>query len=89
MTWRLKSKGSLHFQVWDEEAVVYNELSGDTHLLGPVAAHILAELKTAPANEEQLLSSLPMSCPDEANELEQELGIILQNLHALALIEVA
>lgn len=89
MTWRLKSEGGLHFQSWDEEVVVYNDLSGDTHLLGPVAAQILVELNTAPADKERLLSSLFMSCMSEVDGLEQELDIILQNLHALALIEAA
>jgi PqqD family protein of HPr-rel-A system len=42
--WRTVSLADLHWRVWEEQYVVYNDLSGHTHLLDPMAALILREI---------------------------------------------
>lgn len=46
--WSLASNGKLYFRTWvgDDIAVVYNELSGDTHLVGILGLEVL-QLLTA------------------------------------------
>lgn len=89
MKWRLISDQALHLCGWDDEFVVYNNLSGDTHLLGSAAAQILLKLQHAPSDAihlaESLASSLQVEVMDES--LAPQLTHILADLNALALIE--
>lgn len=89
MKWRLISDQTLHLCGWDDEFVVYNNLSGDTHLLGSAAAQILLKLQHAPSDAihlaQSLTSSLEVEVMDES--LAPQLTNILADLNALALIE--
>ncbi|CAN5867208.1 hypothetical protein BH11PSE12_BH11PSE12_06700 [soil metagenome] len=42
-SWSLTSRGRLHFRSWDDDdiSVVYNELSGDTHLVDALGVDLL------------------------------------------------
>lgn len=69
--------------------VIYNNVSGDTHLLGADAAQILLLLQQAPADintiSEQFLVGFPAETHEESKlQVEQ----ILLQLHELALIEI-
>jgi len=79
---------ALLFRCWDDEYVVYNRLSGDTHLLGSTAAHILLELQQAPSNTTALIESLaPLLHAEMDDELVIQIEHILADLDTLALIE--
>ncbi|WP_143131229.1 HPr-rel-A system PqqD family peptide chaperone [Noviherbaspirillum humi] len=45
MKWRLAADRSVHMRVWGDEAVVYHEATGDTHMLGPAATQLLLALQ--------------------------------------------
>jgi PqqD family protein of HPr-rel-A system len=47
--WRLVPGQLLRAHQWDDEFVVYNDLSGDTHLIDAAAMAILLALQAAPA----------------------------------------
>jgi PqqD family protein of HPr-rel-A system len=87
--WRVRSDQALHFRSWGDEIVVYNGLSGDTHLLGSVAAQILLRLQHAPSNFISLAESLTSLLQIEmmGEPLEPQLANLLADLNALALIE--
>jgi PqqD family protein of HPr-rel-A system len=38
----------LHWKAWDDEFVIFDEGSGDTHLLDPLAAEFLKVLEESP-----------------------------------------
>jgi len=79
---------ALHFRFWDDEYVVYNSLSGDTHLLGSTAALILLKLQQAPSNSTTLAESLASLLHAEwDDEFVAQVEHILADLDTLALIE--
>jgi PqqD family protein of HPr-rel-A system len=88
MKWRVISNDALHFRSWDDEVVVYNSLSGDTHLLGSTAAQILLNLQEAPSDAASLAESLaPFFQIAPGADLPLQIGELLADLNALALIE--
>lgn len=88
MQWRVISDSALHFRLWDDEFVVYNSLSGDTHLLGSTAAQILLKLQQAPSNVTALSASLaPLLNTEMDDEFVIQIEHVLADLNTLALIE--
>lgn len=84
--WRASS--ALYLHSWGDEFVVYHSRSGDTHLLGPAAAHILLSLQQAPSNAITLSKSLaPLLGVDTDDEFILQIDKILTDLDMLALIE--
>lgn len=82
------SDQALQLRFWDDEFVVYNSLSGDTHLLGSIAAQILLRLQQAPSNTTALTESLaPLPHAEMDDELVFQIERILADLDTLALIE--
>lgn len=82
--WKLIDGQMLDHRSWDEEFVVYNDVTGDTHLLGVDAMHLLLCLRGGPADEDALACALDVR-PDE----REALGLTLADLGALYLIEGA
>jgi PqqD family protein of HPr-rel-A system len=88
MTWRAIPDQSVRVRSWDDDSVVYNIISGDTHLLGAAAGHILTQLQRAPFDEAALVESLCETLQVElCPELPLHIRSILADLHKLALIE--
>lgn len=80
---------ALQLRSWDDEFVVYNNLSGDTHLLGSAAAHVLLELQKAPLDAINLSESLaPLLQAKTDEELALQIEHLLADLDKLALIEL-
>jgi PqqD family protein of HPr-rel-A system len=40
-TWKIPPRNELYWNSWDDEVIVYNNWSGDTHLLNSIAIEIL------------------------------------------------
>jgi PqqD family protein of HPr-rel-A system len=80
--WQLMAGKSLASRGWDDEYVVYNPLSGDTHLLGADAMQLLSQLSAGPADEDALAQALHVE-PDE----REGMAVMLGELAALFLIE--
>ena len=86
--WQLAAGQQLRYRVWDDEGVVYNDLSGDTHLLGAPAMHLLLTLRAAPAGAPALAEALRAAIEvDPADDLHAAVAGLLAELQALALIE--
>ncbi len=86
--WRLRQDRDHDVRVWNEEAVVYDCLTGDTHLLDAVATKIFLHLQKMPATTEMLtcivapvLNDPPDAC------FAVHVVEILDNLKNLSLIE--
>ena len=67
------------YRCHDGECVLFNDLSGDTHLLGTAAIDLLETLRATP----QRASDLAGTDPDACSELDE----LLADLAALYLIE--
>ncbi len=88
MTWRIAPGQTLRLRRWEDECVLYNDLSGDTHLLGAVAASLLDVLGGGAASLPELAQALCGELGVEADaELEAALAPLLDQLAHLALIE--
>ena len=85
--WRLMNGQSLRYRCWDDEAVLYNDLSGATHLLGPAALCVLEALRPGPASAATLASSLLREFELDDDALDGELEVLLRELSQLSLIE--
>lgn len=77
--WRLAAGQALAHRGWDGEYALYNDLSGDTHLLDEAAVRVLLALQQAPAAE----SALARAAGIDADTL----SALLADLEALALAE--
>ncbi len=51
-------EAALKWRSWNDEFVVYNDLTGDTHRLDAVAARVLQELSRHPATLDEVVSRL-------------------------------
>ncbi len=85
--WRAIADSALHFRAWGNEIIVYNGLSGDTHLLGLTAAQVLSTLQTNALDIHSIMDKLAarwQTGPDE--HMHQEVADILAQLSDLSLI---
>ena len=87
--WRVIPGQSLHHLQWDgdDEAVLFNNLSGATHLLGPAALCVLDALRAAPGDRAALADSLRAAFEVDEAELPGQLAELLDSLVRLDLIE--
>lgn len=85
--WRLIEGQSLRYRVWDDEAVLYNDLSGATHLLGPAALCVLEALRHGPASMAALASRLLDEFEIDDAAIGAELAALLDELSRLGLVE--
>ena len=77
--WRLTPGQALLRYGWDGEYVLYNDLSGDTHLLTATACTLLERLQGAPASH----GALALACAIDAGTAES----LLIDLEQLSLVE--
>lgn len=88
IAWRIYPDRQLQFRSWANEFVVYDDCSGDTHMLSPVGAMTLICLQQGPATVMELAgrvaSSLEMNVD---NEFIQAIELILTDFNRLELVE--
>lgn len=88
LIWRIAPGQSLRHRNWLGEVVLYNDLSGDTHLLDESALHLLQVLQGGPAEERALATSVRAMFEGEDGEVDDaSVAQMLAELAALALIE--
>lgn len=86
--WRVTPGQALRFRQFEDEFVLYNDLSGDTHLLGDTAVHVLSVLQHGAASSDTLFDSLAAALGSERDgAFELEAGAILAQLAEFFLIE--
>ena len=88
--WQLTPGQSLRwrrFDDLDDQFVLYNDLSGDTHLLGDSAMHLLGLLQQGPASNESLCAAVAaaLDCPRDS-AFDGEAGAVLDQLARLSVI---
>lgn len=73
----------------EDESVVYNDCSGETHLLSAIAVNLLQKLQKAPADFSSLSAFIAEAWDFESeDELRNTVQGLLAELDALWLIEV-
>jgi len=72
--WRIADGQALRHHGWDGEFVVYNDVSGDTHLIDAAAMSLLLALQAHPGATPEALDASPA---------------LLADLHGLALVDFA
>lgn len=85
--WRVMSGQLLVYRCWDDEAVLYNDLSGATHLLGPAALCLLETLRAGPASTAALAAALLGEFDIDPATIGGELQSLLDELARLSLVE--
>ena len=88
--WRLMKGQLLRSKSWDgAEHLLYNDLSGDTHLLGAVALDLLRLLQAADSDEATLAARMAanMAASEHATLATDEVATILADLARLSLVE--
>jgi PqqD family protein of HPr-rel-A system len=83
--WRLAPGQALRRRGWDGEHLLYNDLSGDTHLLTEPAILLLLALQQQAHPQAALaqLAGFPAGAPDAPDAIDA----LLADLEALSLVE--
>ena len=86
--WGLIHGQMLQQRRWGNETVLYNDLSGDTHLLGETAIFLLHALQVSAHHEATLVASMCAQFQLEANgTAAHDTAALLASLSTLSLIE--
>lgn len=88
--WRLRPGQTLRVRQFGDEVVLFNDLSGATHLLGEGALALLELLRRGPAAFPDLNDALAaaLGCARDA-DFDAEAEVLLGQLAALSLLERA
>ena len=81
--WHVLPGQTLRHRVWDDECVLYNDVSGNTHLLDPNALLILQALQARPLALADLCSAL-----EAGPDAEAEIAALLEQLATIELVEL-
>lgn len=76
--WRLVRGQLLRARQWDAEFVVYNDLSGDTHLIDAAAMDFLLQLQARAGDDGGLAHAAPEG-DAEPSELDDALETLVNN----------
>lgn len=86
--WQIAPGQQLAAWGWDDEFVLYNNLSGDTHLLDADSMALLASLQSAPASIDALVAQLSDGVePDDLAALPDTMATLLAQLKKLYLVQ--
>ena len=85
--WRVVPGQLLAFREWDGEAVLYNDLSGNTHLLDGGAVEVLLALHPAPLDAATLAARLADRFDAEGDALAAAIEDMLRDRAGLDLVE--
>jgi len=85
--WRVVPGQLLAFREWDGEAVLYNDLSGNTHLLDGGAVEVLLALRAEPLDAATLATRLADRFDAEDDALPAAIDAMLTELAGLDLVE--
>ena len=86
--WQVAGEKEFLFRSWDDEFVVYNGATGDTHLLGTVAAQVMLKLQQTPMDAVSLAEWVaPLLQTEPDDELVFVIEQILADFDSLGIIE--
>jgi len=73
---------------WGDESVVFNRSSGNTHLINPTAAKILAIVQSQATSAEEISQRIATELElDVDEEILHQVKVVLETLDGLGLIE--
>lgn len=79
---------ALLWNQWDDEPVVYNIISGNTHLITPAAAKVLRRLEQQPSTASQLAESIASEFNvDSDQEVVEYIERLISDLDELGLVK--
>jgi PqqD family protein of HPr-rel-A system len=89
--WRVMRPERLRLRRWGDHVVVYDDRSGDTHLLEGAAGRVLERLASGAAGRDELLA-LAGAAPSQHGEEQRvrrmvQLADVLQRLGRLGLVK--
>ena len=88
MNWRLRPGQSLCTLGGDDESVIFNDHSGETHLLSAASVGLLEHLRKGPADLSSICTALETAWEFESSaELQRVVVSLTDELDALGLIE--
>lgn len=86
--WRLPASVSLLWQSWDEdEVIVFNRASGQTHLLDAFSAAVLRRIESAPTTKPELMRYFVAEFELDESTLVDRLDAVCQRFEELGLAE--
>lgn len=86
--WRLPEGASLLWQSWDEdEVIVFNRASGQTHLLDAFSAAVLRQIEAAPTTLPDLRRYFATGFALDESALSDRLSAVCQRFEQLGLAE--
>jgi len=81
----------IHYRFWDDECVIYNQLTGETHLVNGMGAELFRLISQKPVTRTQLLQSIlsifELEIDSDVEGLVDNLILEYQKLGLLAVIE--
>jgi PqqD family protein of HPr-rel-A system len=87
-TFRILRNCRLSWKFWDNEFVVYNPVTGSTHLFDYFSGEVLKRLEARPASRSDLVSRLSQELEIEPEDkLNERIGDLLLRFFELNLIE--
>jgi PqqD family protein of HPr-rel-A system len=76
------------WKTWGGESIVFNESSGNTHLLNATAAKILSIVQSQPSSAEEISLKIASESEVDADEkILERVDAVLETLDNLGLIE--
>lgn len=88
MTWALNPASGLYWRCWDDEWVVFDQGSGQTHVMHPVQAATLMQFSAQPLSFEQLLDKVAADmAPHPPSDLASAVSLAIEQLVGLGLLE--
>jgi PqqD family protein of HPr-rel-A system len=86
--WRITRGCQLLWRRWDEEYIVYNTGSGNTHLLDSISGDVLRYLEEHPSNQQKLAAELAGGLDlNKTPEISSQIEELLIRFRDLGLIE--
>jgi len=72
---------------WGDQSVIFNRSSGNTHLISPTAAKILAIVQSQATSAEEISQKIATELElDVDEEILQQVKVVLETLDGLGLI---
>lgn len=87
IVYALTSPSGLLCREWEDEAVVFNPVSGSTHRLPAAAVDVLRLLEAQPASHEEVVGTLARLVPEREADLQPWIAALLVQLERAGLVE--
>lgn len=87
LKWRVGTESKLLWRRWDDEYVVFNPSSGDTHVLNHVAAEALKRLERSPADAGDLAQHVGLTVKLDPDDLLEHMEGLVRQFDELGLVQ--